>query len=70
MDSTGHPAEIILDVIGPLTSIYDMAQDPSLSNAGFLLWDAVSVALPFIPGSYIVKVLKLQLKWHQKRTIY
>ena len=55
-DPTGHvPVETIIDVISVGWSIYDMWKEPSWVNAGFLIWDAASVIVPYAPGSYTVK---------------
>ena len=58
-DPSGHAFETILDVLGLIWSIADFCTEPSLKNAGFLLWDAGSILLPFVAGSYTAKGIKL-----------
>ena len=54
-DPSGHALEIVFDIIGIVWSIRDFVSDPSLANAGYLLWDAGATFLPFVTGSYVVK---------------
>ena len=56
-DPSGHWVETALDVASLGLSIYDMVNDPSWLNFGFLLWDIASL-IPFVPGSYVGKGVK------------
>ena len=57
-DPSGHWVETALDVVSLIESTASLAADPSIQNALFFAWDAASVALPFIPGSYLAKGVK------------
>ena len=57
-DPSGNAWETVLDVASLIESTASLAADPSIQNALFFAWDAASVALPFIPGSYLAKGVK------------
>ena len=57
-DPSGHWVETALDVVSLIESTASLAADPSIQNALFFAWDVASVALPFIPGSYLAKGVK------------
>ena len=52
-DSSGYSVETALDVASALYSFFTLIGSPSWANAGYLLWDAASVIIPGIPGSYV-----------------
>ena len=58
-DSSGHAVETILDIAGLLWSAVDLIEEPSWENAAFLLWDVAGVLIPFVPGSYAGKGIKI-----------
>ena len=60
-DSTGFAYETVIDVISVIWSFIDLIKNPCTSTAGFFIWDAVSVVVPFLPGSYAYKGAKLTL---------
>lgn len=56
VDPTGEvPVETIADISSIGVSAYDFVKEPSWANAGFLVWDIASAALPYVPGSYVAK---------------
>lgn len=57
VDPSGHFWETLLDVISIAWSAYDLWDDPSWANAGFLVWDVGATLIPFVPGSYAAKGL-------------
>lgn len=58
VDPSGHFVETALDVGNTFYSAYQLYQEPSWANAGYLLWNGASVVVPFVPGSYSVKAIK------------
>ncbi len=59
VDPDGNiPVETVIDVASLGASVYSMATAPSWANLGYLAWDAASVALPYVPGSWVAKVGK------------
>lgn len=54
-DPSGHVVETILDIASIGWSAYDLWKNPSLANAGYLLWDVGATFVPVLPGSYVVK---------------
>ena len=61
-DSSGYVVETVVDVVSIVWSAIDLFVNPSWVNAGFLVWDVVSVIIPLIPGSYVVDVGKLGIQ--------
>ncbi len=62
-DDSGYvPVETVLDVASIGWSGYDLITNPSWANAGFLLWDIAATLIPYVPGSYVVKGVKLTAK--------
>lgn len=59
IDPSGHAIETVLDVASAIDSAYQFIKDPSLLNAGFLLWDVGSVIIPVLPGSWVGKGAKV-----------
>ena len=59
-DPSGNiPVDTILDAASFVDSLVQFVFNPSLVNAGYLAWDTVSVILPYIPGSYAAKGVRL-----------
>ncbi len=59
-DSSGNiPVETIIDFASIGWSFKDFVKKPSLANAGFLLWDVGAFCIPYAPGSYVTKGLKI-----------
>jgi RHS repeat-associated protein len=58
VDPSGHAVETLLDLASIGYSSYQLAKNPSLANAGFLLWDVTAALVPFLPGSYMAKGAK------------
>ena len=52
-DPSGNFWETVFDIISLGWSAWDMIQDPSWKNAGYLAWDIAALCVPFLPGSYI-----------------
>lgn len=60
IDPDGNiPVETAIDVISFSASFYSMVTAPSWANAGYLLWDAASIFIPYAPGSWVAKVGKI-----------
>jgi hypothetical protein len=57
IDPSGNLWETVLDVGSFFWSFGELVTNPSWENAGYLLWDTASIALPFVPGSYIGKAV-------------
>ena len=58
-DPSGNvPLDTILDVVSFIDSCIQFATSPSWVNAGFLAWDLLSL-IPYVPGSYVVKGIRL-----------
>ena len=63
VDRTGTiPVETILDFASIGWSYYDLVQNPSWLNFGYLLWDVVAAAVPYLVGSYSLKTIKAGTK--------
>ena len=58
VDRTGYAVETLFDIVSIVWSLWDLITAPSWANAGYLLWDLVSL-IPYIPGSYVGKGGKL-----------
>jgi len=59
-DSTGNiPIETVLDIVSIGVSADDFFKAPSLENGLYLAWDIGATVLPYLPGSYTVKGLRL-----------
>ena len=59
-DPSGNiPLETVGDIASAVGSFIDLVLDPSLGNAAFFVWDIASIFLPYIPGSYAAKGIKL-----------
>jgi len=55
-DPSGNiPVETLLDVGSFVVSAYQLANDPTWANLGWLIADGVAVIVPYAPGSYVVK---------------
>jgi RHS repeat-associated protein len=52
------PVETVIDVISFAHSFYEYWNNPTWANAGFLIWDGISIAVPYGPGSWVAKVGK------------
>ena len=61
-DSSGFAIETVLDVASVVFSLIDLIGNPSWANLGYLVWDAVSIIAPFIPGSYVAKGGKIAVQ--------
>ena len=62
-DPSGNiPLETVADVLGAVGSLVDFIRAPSAMNALYLLWDVASIAVPYVPGSYVAKVAKTTAK--------
>ncbi|MFN0166383.1 MAG: RHS repeat domain-containing protein [Bryobacteraceae bacterium] len=53
------PVETFLDLASLGKSVWDFARTPSWAGAGYVAWDAASVALPYVPGSWVRRVAEL-----------
>ncbi|MBW7477851.1 hypothetical protein K0T92_24380, partial [Paenibacillus oenotherae] len=62
IDPSGHVVETIVDIASIGWSAYELYENPSWGNAGFLLWDIAATLLPFVPGSYVAKGTKMLMK--------
>jgi len=63
VDRTGTiPVETIIDFASIGWSYYDLVQNPSWLNFGYLLLDVVAAAIPYLPGSYSLKTVKAGTK--------
>jgi len=62
VDKEGNILETILDIGGIAWSVVDLVKNPSLTNVGFLVWDVGATIIPFVPGSYVVKSIKISAK--------
>jgi RHS repeat-associated protein len=47
------PVETVLDVASLGMSLRDLVRNPSWAAAGYALWDAGALALPYVPGSWV-----------------
>mgnify|MGYP000915921951 CR=1 FL=1 len=61
-DENGYFWETMFDIAGIVRSAYDLITKPSWANAGYLAWDVGAAVLPFVPGSYAGKGLKIASK--------
>ena len=61
-DSNGYFWETFFDIASIGASAYSLASKPSWANAGYLAWDVAATAIPFVPGSYTAKGLKVASK--------
>ena len=61
-DSSGHAVETVFDIASIIFSLIELIGNPSLANAGCLIWDIVSAFVPFIPGSYVADIGKIGIK--------
>ena len=52
----------IFDVASIGYSAHSLAKKTSWRNAGYLAWDIGAAAIPFVPGSYSAKGLKVASK--------
>ena len=60
-DPDGEIGETILDILSALVSAYTLLlhlyqQQATWGDVGNLAWDVGSIAIPFVPGSYIAKI--------------
>jgi len=59
-DPSGNiPVETVGDIASAAGSLVELIVNPSLSNALFLVWDVASIVVPYVPGSYVAKAVKL-----------
>ena len=59
-DPSGNiPVETVGDIASAVGSFIEFALNPSLGNALFFAWDVASIFLPYVPGSYAAKGIKL-----------
>lgn len=64
-DSNGEiPIETLADILDVGMSAYDLYNEPSWQNAGYMIWSLAAVALPYVPGAYVAKGLKAADKGH------
>ncbi len=62
-DPSGNvPVETVLDIVSIGTSVADLIRNPSWVNAAFLLWDVGAAVIPYAPGSYVAKGVKVLSK--------
>lgn len=61
-DPSGHAWETVFDVASLALSAYDFIKKPNLVNGLFLAWDVAALVVPFVPGSYVAKGIKLVAK--------
>ena len=55
-DPSGNvPIETFADFASAFYSAYDFFSDPSWDKSGYLIWDTLSVFIPYVPGSYSVR---------------
>jgi RHS repeat-associated protein len=52
------PVETVVDVASLGMSLRDLVRNPSWAAAGYALWDAGALALPYVPGSWVARVAK------------
>jgi RHS repeat-associated protein len=58
-DPDGHiPLETAIDVVSFASSFYALVTNPSWANLGYLVWDGLAAAIPYVPGSWVAKVGK------------
>jgi RHS repeat-associated protein len=58
-DTDGRvPLETVLDAASICSSAYDLWNQPSWGNFGFLAWDVAATCVPYAPGSYVAKACK------------
>lgn len=63
VDPDGNiPVETAIDVVSFGASVYSLITAPSWANLGYAAWDAASIFLPYVPGSWIAKVGKYGYK--------
>ena len=62
VDPSGQWLETVLDVISFVDSAVTLYKEPSLVNAGMFAWDAISIIVPGVPGSYVAKTVKFASK--------
>lgn len=61
-DPSGHAWETVFDIASLAFSAYDFIKKPNLVNGLFLAWDVAALVVPFVPGSYVAKGIKLVAK--------
>jgi len=59
LDTDGRGVDTLVDAGSICVSAYDLVNEPSWGNAGYLAWDVAATAVPFVPGSWVVKARKL-----------
>lgn len=62
VDTSGHFIETLLDAGSIVYSGYELINDPSWGNLGYLAWDIGATFLPYVPGSYVGKGAKAGIK--------
>ena len=50
------PVETFVDLASLASSVWGLAKQPSWAAAGYAVWDAASVFLPYVPGSWTRRV--------------
>jgi RHS repeat-associated protein len=63
------PLETALDVVSIAHSFYELIKSPSWVGAGFLVWDVAATFIPYVPGSYVAKGIRLSreaVEWSAK----
>jgi hypothetical protein len=58
-DSGNFPVETVLDVVSLGFSIAGFVTNPNLASFGDVMWDLGSIIIPYVPGSYIKKGVKV-----------
>jgi RHS repeat-associated protein len=62
IDRNGEVLETVADVGSMIHSSYELFNEPSWGNAGYLAWDVAATFIPVLPGSYVAKGGKILLK--------
>ena len=63
VDPSGNvPVDTIIDFFSLGWSLYDFINRPSLSNFGYVAWDAAAMLVPYVPGSYSGKMVRAGTK--------
>jgi len=53
------PVETFVDLASLGKSVWDFSRAPSWGAAGYVLWDAASTVVPYVPGSWVRRVSQL-----------
>ncbi len=58
VDPSGHFLETAIDIASLYLSASDYIEDPSAENLAFLMVDILATIIPYVPGSYVLKVVE------------